>query len=120
MDGHGKLNCRNCSTTTSLTPAGYYDDGSQALLCSCCGKNGGVLHRCPHTSTLAPPSWLPLLLAGIEIVCPECRAAYDLGVKIEPRHPEAGEAVQNVALFVGTVMLISVIAEALAEKKRRR
>jgi len=114
-----QINCRKCSKTTSLTLGGYYPDGSQAMLCSCCGQDGGVLHQCPH-SLFSPPSWLPLLLAGIEVACPNCRAAYDLGVKIEPEYPEAGEAVKNVALFVGTVLLIGVIVEAVAGRKRRR
>jgi hypothetical protein len=103
-----------------LTSAGYYPDGSQALLCSCCRKDGGVLHQCPHSFFLAPPSWLPLLLAGIKIVCSECRAAYDLGVKIEPKYPEAGEALKTAGLLVGTLILIGVIVEALGGKKRRR
>jgi hypothetical protein len=121
MNGQGmRINCRHCSETTSLGSAGYYPDGSQALLCSCCGKDGGVLHQCPHSSPLAPPSWLPLLLAGIEIVCPQCRAAYDLGVKIEPQHPEAGEALKVAGLFFGTMILIGVVIEALGGKKRRR
>lgn len=108
-----RMDCRNCSETTSLTSAGYYADGSQALLCSCCGKDGGVLHRCPHSSRVAPPSWLPLLLVGIKIVCPECRAAYDLGVKIEPHYPEAGEALRAVGLVAGIVVLIGVVGEIL-------
>jgi hypothetical protein len=62
---------------------------------------------------------LPLLLAGIKIVCPGCSAAYDLGVKIEPHHPEAGEAVKNAALFVGTLLLIGAIADAVGGKRRR-
>ena len=96
-----------------MTPAGYYADGSQALLCSCCGEDGGVLHQCPHSLSFAPPSWLPLLLAGIKIVCPGCSAAYDLGVKIEPQHPEAGEALKTVGLIAGVVVLIGVVSELL-------
>jgi hypothetical protein len=127
MNGQGmRINCRGCSEMTSLTSAGYYADGSQALLCSCCGKDGGVLHQCPHSSPHAPPSWLPLLLAGIKIVCPECRAAYDLGVKIEPAYPRAGEALKAVGLVAGIVVLIGVVGEILqggqgkGGKRRRR
>lgn len=120
MNGHGsQMNCRKCSKSTPLTSAGYYPDGSQALLASCCGKDGGVLHECPR-ALFSPPSWLPLLLAGIEIVCPNCRAAYDLGVKVEPEYPEAGEALKAAGLLVGTVVLISVVVKALEGKKGRR
>src|SRR5215210_4865360 len=101
-----QINCRKCSKTTSLTPGGFYPDGSQAMLSSCCGQDGGVLHQCPHSSFFSSPSWLPLILAGIKIVCPECRAAYDLGVKIEPQYPEAGEALKAAGLLVGTLFLI--------------
>jgi hypothetical protein len=114
-----RINCRNCSDTTILKPAGYYNDGSQRLLCSCCEKDGGVLHRCQQTPW-SPPSWLPLLLAGIKIVCPECRAAYDLGVKIEPELPQVGGFLQGAGLFVGSIILIGVIADIFGGKKRRR
>jgi len=100
--------------------AGYYPDSSQRLICSCCGNDGGVLHRCPRSSPLAPPRWLPLLLAGIKIVCPGCSAGYDLGGKIEVQDPEAGEVIKNGALFIGTLFLISAIADLLRGKKRRR
>lgn len=114
-----RIHCRNCSGVTTLKPAGYYNDGAQRLLCSCCEKDGGVLHPCQR-KPLAQSSWLPLLLAGVKIVCPECRAAYDLGVIIEPEHPEAGGALQVVGLFVGTLVLLGVIADILGGKKRRR
>jgi hypothetical protein len=115
-----RINCRTCSETTSLRLAGYYPDGSQALLCSRCEKDGGVLHQCPHSSPFAQPSWLPLLLAGIEIVCPNCRAAYDLGVKIEPQYPEAGEALKVAGLFVGTLIMVGIISDVIRGGKRRR
>ena len=113
MNGQGmQITCKKCSKMTSLTLAGHYPDGSQALLSSCCGKDGGVLHKCPHIP-FSPPSWLPLILAGIKIVCPECRAAYDLGVKVEPRYPEAGEALKTVGLVAGIVVLLGVIGNIL-------
>ena len=113
------INCRHCCDTTILKPAGYYYDGSQRLLCSCCDKDGGILHQCQR-KPLAPPSWLPLLLVGIKIVCPECRAAYDLGVKIEPELPQAGGFLQAAGLFVGSIILLRVIADIFGGKKRRR
>src|ERR1043166_920114 len=120
MDGQGlQIKCRKCSKPTSWTSAGYYPDGSQALVTSCCGQDGGVLHKCPHSSFLSPPSWLPLLLAGIGIVCPNCRRAYDLGVKVEPQYPEAGEALKAAGLFFGTLILVGVIVKALEGKKWR-
>ncbi|HEX3557631.1 MAG TPA: hypothetical protein VHU19_00395 [Pyrinomonadaceae bacterium] len=97
---------------TTLTSAGYYPDGSQALVTSCCGRDGGVLHQCPHT-LFSQPSWLPLLLAGVGIVCPDCRAVYDLGVKVEPQYPEAGEALKAVGLIAGVIVLCGVIANSL-------
>lgn len=113
MNGQGmQINCKKCSKTTSLMSAGYYLDGSQALLASCCGQDGGVLHQCPQ-APFSPPSWLPLILAGIKITCPECRALYDLGVKIEPQYPEAGEALKTVGLFAGLVVLIGVVGNIL-------
>lgn len=121
MNGQGmQINCKKCSKTTTLTSAGYYPDGSQALVASCCGQDGGVLHQCSHSIFLNPPSWLPLLLAGVKIVCPECRAAYDLGVKIEPEYPEAGEALKAAGLLVGTLFLIRAVVKALEGKKGRR
>lgn len=57
MNGQGMtIDCRNCPDTTALMVAGYYPDGSQGLLCSCCGRDGGVLHQCSHSSPFAPPS----------------------------------------------------------------
>ncbi len=114
-----QINCRKCSKTTSLRSAGYYPDGSQALVCSCCGRDGGVLHQCPHSFFLNPPSWLPLVLAGIKIACPECRALYDLGVKVEPQYPEAGEALKTVGLVAGLVVLISVVSNMLQSGNRK-
>ena len=124
MNGQGmQINCKKCSNPTFLRSAGYYPDGSQALVASCCGQDGGVLHQCPHSSFFSPPSWLPLVLAGVKIVCPECRAAYDLGVKIAPQYPEAGEALKSAGLLVGIVVLVGVVVEALqaaASKGARR
>jgi hypothetical protein len=63
------------------------------------------------------------VLAGVKIVCPECRAAYDLGVKIAPQYPEAGEALKSAGLLVGIVVLVGVVVEALqaaASKGARR
>lgn len=121
MNGQGmQFNCRNCSKTTTLASSGYYADGSQALLASCCGKDGGVLHQCSHSSPFAQPEWLQLLVAGIGIVCPQCKQAYDLGVKIAPVNPEAGAALQAAGVIVGAAILIRVIAEILGGKNRRR
>lgn len=121
MNGQGmQLNCRKCSKMTSLTLSGYYPDDSQALLCSCCGKDGGVLHQCSHASSFAQPSWLPLLVAGIGIACPQCKQAYDLGVKIAPVNPEAGGALQAAGVIVGTVILVGILADIFGGKKRRR
>jgi hypothetical protein len=78
-----------------------------------------VLHRCPHASPLAAPKWLPLLLAGIGIVCPDCTTAYDLGVKIEPVYPAAGDALKAVGLIAGFVILIGAVDNILQGKKRR-
>jgi hypothetical protein len=61
-----------------------------------------------------------LLLAGISIVCPKCREAYDLGVKIEPAYPDAGEALKAAGLVVGAFILIGVIGDILGGGRRRR
>jgi hypothetical protein len=90
------------------------------MLCKDCQSNGGVLHRCPQDHPAAEPRWLPLLLEGISLACPDCKTAYDLGVKIEPVYPEAGEFLKVAGLCVGTVILISVIAEVFRGNKRRR
>ena len=121
MNGRGmRINCNNCSEATSLKPAGFYGDGSLRLLCSCCEKDGGVLHRCPQDHPDAPPKWLPLLLAGIGIACPGCKKAYDLGVAVEPAYPQAGAALKAVGLLAGTLVLLGVIGDALNGGKRRQ
>jgi len=121
MSGQDRqINCKHCSKTTLLKPAGYYADGSERLLCECCEKDGGVLHQCPQDFWTAPPRWLPLLLVGIGIACPKCKEAYDLGVKIEPTYPEAGEALKVAGLFFGTVILIGVLGDILRGQKKRR
>lgn len=112
-----RSHCHRCSTTTLFTTSGFYPDGSLRLLCTGCEANGGVLHRCPHNGAFMSPTWLPLLLAGIDIVCPKCKAAYDLGVKIEPTFPEAGEALQVAGIVVGAVILVGVISEVLKRVK---
>jgi hypothetical protein len=116
---YGQFNCRHCPTTTSLKQAGHYSDGSQQFLCSCCGRDGGVAHNCPH-EYFSGPKWLPLVLAGVSIVCPTCKRAYDLGVKIEPVYPEAGQALKAAGLGIGLVMLFVVMGDFLQGKKWRR
>lgn len=116
---YGQLDCRHCSTTTTLRLAGNYPDGSQKLLCSCCERDGGVIHNCQHEHFVGP-KWLPLVLAGVSIVCPTCKRAYDLGVKIEPVYPEAGQALKAAGLGIGLVMLFVVLGDFLQGKKWRR
>ena len=120
MNGREETNCRNCCEATLLKLSGYYEDGSQRLLCSCCERDGGVLHECPHDHAVMAPKWLPLLVAGIGIVCPQCKKAYDLGVSIEPAYPQAGQALKNAGLFVGTLFLVSVLVDLLKGRERRR
>ena len=121
MNGQGRnIHCNNCCRATGLKPAGRYRDGSQLLLCECCRKDGGVLHQCTQDHLAAPPRWLPLLLAGISVVCPKCTEAYDLGVKIEQTYPEAGEALKAAGLVVGTFILIGVIGDIFGGGQRRR
>lgn len=115
-----QVNCGHCKQRTYLKHAGYYDDGSQRLLCSCCDKDGGVLHRCSHDNRLLSPTWLPLAIAGIGIVCPRCKRIYDLGVTIEPVYREAGEALKIVGLFAGILVAIGVVSDLLQGRKRRR
>lgn len=114
------MNCRKCSHAPALQQAGKYPDGSVQMLCGCCHADGGVLHHCSHDLFSVQPRWLPLLLAGIGIVCPKCKQVYDLGVKIEPVNPEAGETLKAVGLFVGIVVLLGVVADIFQGKKRRR
>ncbi|HEY0377224.1 MAG TPA: hypothetical protein VGC87_09725 [Pyrinomonadaceae bacterium] len=114
-----RLQCEKCSHAPFLQPIRYDADGSLLMICTCCQADGGVLHLCPHNHPAAQPSWLPLLLAGIEIVCPKCKAAYDLGMKIEQVNPEAGELVKVVAVAAGSYILLNVLAEIFGGKKRR-
>jgi hypothetical protein len=58
-----------------------------------------------------------LLLTGINIVCPRCKAAYDLGKRIEPKYPEAGEALQVAGLLVGSFILLGVIAKLFKTRR---
>ena len=117
---NGQIDCRQCSQKTYLKQAGYYDDGSQKLLCSCCEKDGGVLHSCAHSSRLASPAWLPLFTAGIGIVCPQCKKVYDLGVTIEPVYPQAGEILKAVGLFTGVLVAIGLVSDLVQGRKGRR
>jgi hypothetical protein len=106
--------CENCSGLARFEEQGSYPDGSQRMICTGCQVSGGVLHRChPFTQT----EWLPLLLLGIDIVCPKCKAAYDLGVKIEPALPDLGVALQVVGVVAGSIVLGRVIVE-IAERLR--
>jgi|SRR6185369_6568292 len=115
-----QANCSHCKQRTYLKHAGYYDDGSQRLLCSCCEKDGGVLHSCTQDNPLSSPTWLPLVVAGIGIVCPRCKKTYDLGVTIEPVYPEAGEALKIVGLLTGILVAIGVVSDLLQSRKRGR
>jgi hypothetical protein len=121
MNGERKqISCRTCGEVTLLKASGDYEDGSQRLLCSCCEKDGGVLHKCAHDHVVMAPKWPPLLTAGIGIVCPQCKKAYDLGVSIEPTYPQVGQALKNVGLFVGTIILLSVLVDLLRGREHRR
>jgi hypothetical protein len=120
MNRYTHMHCSNCTTTTALKFAAAYDDGSAGYLCSCCERDGGVSHRCPYGSSLSAPIWLPLLVAGVGIVCPTCKRAYDLGVRIEPTYPEAGQALKVAGLGLGVLILIGVVGDILQGKKWRR
>lgn len=107
--------CATCSSITRFNLSGVYPDGSQRVICSGCNANGGVIHKC-HSNLFTQSEWLPLVLAGIDIVCPTCKAAYDLGVKIEPAFPSLSQLLEGAALVVGSVLLIGAgveIAQAL-------
>lgn len=110
LDQNQRLHCQKCKGITSFQLVGGYSDGSQGFICTGCEANGGVLHRCPNDYPFAFPQWLPLLLASVAIVCPKCKAAYDLGVKIEPAYPELGELLQAAGLVVGSIVLFGVVA----------
>ena len=113
-----RSHCHNCSGETLFRTVGEFSDSSLKLVCTGCQNNGGVLHKCPHDHMLAAPGWLPLLLAGIDIVCPKCKAAYDLGLRIQPKYPDAGQLLQFGGLVVGTIVLVSVIAEMVKRARR--
>ena len=68
-----------------------------------------MLHSWPHDNPLSSPTWLPLVIAGIGIVCPRCKKIYDLGVTIEPVYPEAREALKIVGLFAAGDEFLHVI-----------
>ena len=111
--------CGECSTVSPFDAYGVYQDGSQRMICRGCRTNGGILHSCQHANPFGHPEWLPLLLVGIDIVCPKCKAAYDLGLKIEPISPDLGKALQAVGLFVGTAILVAAVVEIAQSQKRR-
>jgi len=50
-------------------------------------------------------------MVGIDIVCPKCKAAYDLGLKIEPVFPDLGRFLEAGGVVVGTALLISVAVD---------
>jgi hypothetical protein len=115
----GQIDCRQCNRETYLEHSGYYDDGSQRLLCSC-RKDGGVLHSCAYGSPLTSPAWLPLVMAGVGIICPQCKKVYDLGVTIEPVYPQAGEVLKVVGFFAGVLVAIGLVNDLLQGRKGRR
>lgn len=114
-----QIQCRNCQGSKFLKTTGYYADGSQVLACSCCAQVGGILHPCSHDHPNADPKWLPLLIAGIGIICPGCKRSYDFGVSIEPTFPEAGQALQAIGLVAGIIVAISIIDDIVNGKRRR-
>ena len=103
--------CESCSSVAKFEAQGSYPDGSQRMICAGCNKNGGVLHRCDLRNPFTSPEWLPLLMVGIDIVCPKCKAAYDLGLKIEPVFPDLGRFLEAGGVVVGTALLISVAVD---------
>ena len=116
---NGQIDCRQCNEQTHLEHAGYYNDGSQKLLCSC-KKDGGVLHSCAYGNPLTSPAWLPLVMAGVGIICPQCKKVYDLGVTIEPVYPQAGEVLKVVGLFAGIFVVLGVVSDLLHPPRKRR
>ena len=110
--------CHNCSALTRFESRGSYPDGSCRVICTTCNNNGGVLHRCPHSNPFEHHSWLPLVMLGIDIVCPRCKAAYDLGIKIEPAFPDLGKVLQVGGVVIGAAVLIGVGVEIAQEIKR--
>lgn len=116
---NGQIDCRQCNKQTYLEHAGYYDDGSQKLLCSC-KKDGGVLHSCAYGNPLTSPAWLPLVIAGVGIVCPQCKKVYDLGVIITPVYPQAGEVLKAVGFVAGLLVAIGLVNDLLQGRKKRR
>ncbi len=116
---NGQIDCRQCNEQTYLEHAGFYEDGSQKLLCSC-KKDGGVLHSCAYGNPLTSPAWLPLVMAGVGIVCPQCKKVYDLGVEIEPAYPQAGATLQAIGFIAGALVVIGIVGDLLQSRKRRR
>jgi len=57
-------------------------------------------------------------MLGIDIVCPRCKAAYDLGIKIEPAFPDLGKVLQVGGVVIGAAVLIGVGVEIAQEIKR--
>jgi hypothetical protein len=119
MNTHTHINCGNCAERTALKVSQVYEDGSIGHLCSCCERDGGVSHKCQYGGPLSAPRWLPMLVAGVGVVCPTCKRVYDLGVRIEPTYPEAGQALKMAGLGLGIIILIGVVGDALQGKKRR-
>jgi len=97
-----------------------YQDGSIGYVCSCCERDGGISHCCPYSSPLAVPEWLPLLVAGVGVVCPTCNRIYDLGVRIEPNYPDAGQALKVLGLGIGIMILLGTVGDAFRGKKGRK
>ena len=98
-----------CSTMTPL-PIGYIPKDGDVLMCGWCGTRY-VVHLCNHDhgqsahQSALKEELLEVLVNGITKACPPCGVWYRVGKFVERFDPQAGKAIQEVAIGAGFLLL---------------
>lgn len=87
--------------------------------CEACGTRA-IRHACHKNSALdiGPDyNWLPIVITGIGVVCPNCKLTYQIAEEIR-QSPESPDWLKGLAALAGMVAVavgVAMIAEAIEE-----